>query len=203
MSGTEASQPKQFASLGPMLLARKGSAKPAMRPQLGPIVPASLPGNDDPFADDLADAQNLLGWNDMGDDVEWDENGEWAEDARPESPVAALTPMAPTEPEPEVSRPSPAVRLQQAHLVERIAASQDICAPAEKAPVRKKAAGRQTDTGKVAAFTLRLDRQRHLKLRLASTVSGESAQKLVTKALDRLLDSMPDIDSLAAQVRRD
>ncbi len=31
------SEPKTFASLGPSLLARKGGARPAMRPQLLPI----------------------------------------------------------------------------------------------------------------------------------------------------------------------
>ena len=59
MSGTEATQPKQFASLGPMLLARKGSAKPAMRPQLGPIATTSIPGNDAGLGDELADAAAL------------------------------------------------------------------------------------------------------------------------------------------------
>jgi len=32
------SEPKTFASLGPTLLARKGGAKPAMRPQLAPLT---------------------------------------------------------------------------------------------------------------------------------------------------------------------
>ena len=54
-----------------------------------------------------------------------------------------------------------------------------------------------------AAFTLRLDQERHLKLRLACTVRGRSAQQLVTDALDGLLAQMPEIDSLAAQVLRD
>ena len=202
MSGTEASQPKQFASLGPMLLARKGSAKPAMRPQLGPIVPNHFPGNDDGLGDDLADAQNLLGWNDMGEDVEWpEEESDWQEGPEPENPAASLTPMTPTQPEPSVGRDTPEIRRQQAKLVERIAASDGFVAPARKSPAR----GERTAKGKdrLAAFTLRLDQDRHLKLRLASTVVGESAQKLVTRALDRLLDSMPEIDSLAAQVRRD
>ena len=46
-----------FASLNPTLLARKGGAKPAMRPQVA-VVP-----------DGGAAAHNLedLGWNDMGD----------------------------------------------------------------------------------------------------------------------------------------
>lgn len=53
-----------------------------------------------------------------------------------------------------------------------------------------------------AAFTLRLDPQRHLKLRLACAVCGSSAQQLVTDALDRLLASMPDLDDMAYKVRQ-
>jgi hypothetical protein len=54
-----------------------------------------------------------------------------------------------------------------------------------------------------AAFTLRLDAKRHLKLRLASTVRNRSAQQLVTEALDRFLNDIPEIEALAAQVQRD
>ena len=62
------SEPKTFASLGPTLLARKGGAKPAMRPQLAPLTgmagaqaaQAVVPGP----RRDLED----LGWNDMGDE---------------------------------------------------------------------------------------------------------------------------------------
>jgi hypothetical protein len=53
-----------------------------------------------------------------------------------------------------------------------------------------------------AAFTLRLDADRHLKLRLATTIKGVSAQALVTQALDALLNRMPELDTLAAQVKR-
>jgi hypothetical protein len=56
--------------------------------------------------------------------------------------------------------------------------------------------------GKRAAFTLRLDPDRHLKLRLACTIRNRSAQQIVTEALDALLGGMPDIDKLAAQVER-
>ena len=38
-----------------------------------------------------------------------------------------------------------------------------------------------------AAFTLRLDSDRHLKLRLASAVTHRSAQQLVAHALDQFL----------------
>lgn len=48
-----------------------------------------------------------------------------------------------------------------------------------------------------AAFTLRLDPARHLKLRLACAVTGKSAQQLVTRALDELLASMPELDAMA------
>ena len=52
-----------------------------------------------------------------------------------------------------------------------------------------------------AAFTLRLDPERHLKLRLACAVDGRSAQQLVTDALDQLLERMPDLDGLAAKAK--
>jgi predicted HicB family RNase H-like nuclease len=51
-----------------------------------------------------------------------------------------------------------------------------------------------------AAFTLRLEAERHLKLRLACAVTGRSAQQLVTEALDQLLQSRPEIGALAEQV---
>ncbi|MFN5819077.1 MAG: hypothetical protein ACK44Y_01400 [Novosphingobium sp.] len=53
------SEPKSFASLSPTLLARKGGARPAMRPQLGPIG-----------GDALARQLDDLGWNDMGHDAD-------------------------------------------------------------------------------------------------------------------------------------
>lgn len=51
------------------------------------------------------------------------------------------------------------------------------------------------------AFTLRLDKQRHLKLRLASALENRSAQQLVTEALDSFFKAMPDLDRLAANSR--
>ena len=53
-----------------------------------------------------------------------------------------------------------------------------------------------------AAFTLRLDPARHLKLRLACAVTGKSAQQLVTEALDQLLGDMPELDSMAERAPR-
>jgi hypothetical protein len=52
-----------------------------------------------------------------------------------------------------------------------------------------------------AAFTLRLDPDRHLKLRLACAIDGRSAQQLVTDALDQLLDRMPELEAMAAKAK--
>ena len=73
-------------------------------------------------------------------------------------------------------------------------------------PARTQAAAapaQESHSSRRAAFTLRLDAKRHLKLRLASTVRNRSAQQLVTEALDRFLGDIPEIESLAAQLRRD
>lgn len=59
---------------------------------------------------------------------------------------------------------------------------------ADKIPAREK-----------VAFTLRLDKERHLKLRLASAITNQSAQRLVTEALDRFLEEHPDVQSIAGQ----
>lgn len=58
-------------------------------------------------------------------------------------------------------------------------------------------------TGRKAAFTLRLDADRHLKLRLACAVERRSAQQIVTQALDVFLAGNPEIDRLAQQWPRD
>jgi hypothetical protein len=51
-----------------------------------------------------------------------------------------------------------------------------------------------------AAFTLRLDPGRHLRLRLACAVTRRSAQQIVTGALDEYLNSLPELDALAEHV---
>ena len=71
-----------------------------------------------------------------------------------------------------------------------------IAAPANTTAVRKSA----LKQGKPAAFTLCLDAERHLKLRLASTIKGQSAQQIVTDALDSLLNEIKELDALDAQM---
>ena len=58
------------------------------------------------------------------------------------------------------------------------------------------------DNARRAAFTLRLDSDRHLKLRLAATMQGVSAQALVTEALDALLEEIDDLDALAERFNK-
>ena len=69
-------------------------------------------------------------------------------------------------------------------------------------PAAKLVAKAASSGNRRAAFTLRLDPERHLRLRLASTISGSSAQVLVTQALDAMLARMPEIETLATQVKR-
>nr|WP_202390397.1 hypothetical protein [Tsuneonella aeria] len=162
------------------MLARKGGAKPAMRPQHAAL--ASMP-TQAPDADDLSEQLEDLGWNDMGDG-----------DA-PTAEIVQLTPM-PRHAEAEaatVESARPAIVHQQESLADRIAAP---------APAPRKPAATRARPGSRAAFTLRLDPERHLKLRLATTIRGVSAQSLVTEALDILLGDMPELDTLAAQVKR-
>lgn len=160
-------EPKPFASLSSSLLARKGQAKPAMRPQGLAGFGAMTGGHDD------------LGWNDMG-----------YEPPRP-SPID----LTPDEDLPPVLR-------ERVELAEELEPAVPLLA---SKPRRKKAIKQQmveqpapivARTAK-AAFTLRLDPQRHLQLRLACAMRNQSAQQLVTEALDDFLGSIPEIDEIA------
>ena len=214
-------EPKAFASLSSGLLARKGAARPAMRPQgFGQIGGQGLED---------------LGWNDMGfeppkpavvpiRDADHDAFGEEVGEPALRNPVAALTPASP-------------VHDQQAEIAERFAAHDEdgededgdyvdetaeladeevaakpvaIAAPTKQPVqiVRPRAAAEVVrpraapgSKGK-AAFTLRLDPDRHLKLRLACAVDGRSAQQIVTAALDQYLANKPELDAMAEQSPR-
>jgi hypothetical protein len=202
-----AGEPKSFASLSSGLLARKGAARPAMRPQ--------------GFGQGAAGLEDL-GWDDMGfeppkpaevaRDPEHDAFGEdVVEHPRAVHPTG-LTPVS-----------SP-VHSQHAEIADRFAVeeadeAEEIAEVAEVEqdlvpepyPVRFEArvsASRPAPRPRAlpgakakAAFTLRLDPDRHLKLRLACAVDGRSAQQLVTDALDRLLDSMPELKAMAEKAK--
>jgi hypothetical protein len=65
------------------------------------------------------------------------------------------------------------------------------------------AADVESVVGRPAAFTLRLNPKRHLKLRLASTILNRSVQQLLTEALDRLLAEYPNVETLAEHIGGD
>jgi len=217
------SEPKVFASLSSGLLARKGAARPAMRPQGFGQGGGSLED---------------LGWDDLGfeppkpvegslrDDTH-DAFGEELDEQPLRNPVAALTPVQ-----------SP-VHSQQAELVGRlnvpdedlseegedfdetaelydpeaedaeplelsvepapVVIPQPVAAPV---PVRSRRPRAAPGSKGKSAFTLRLDPTRHLKLRLACAVDGRSAQQLVTDALDQLLQAMPELETMAEKAPR-
>jgi len=214
-------EPKPFASLSSGLLARKGAARPAMRPQ--------------GFGGQAGAGLEDLGWNDMGfeppkpaetgRDPDHDAFGEELAPHPLRNPLAALTPVG-----------SP-VHDQQAEIADRLndadedeAFDEDYDETAElvegdelpesvlapqpapepafvpaaplvtaSKPFRQPKARSAPGSGGKAAFTLRLDPSRHLKLRLACAISGRSAQQLVTEAVDRLLADMPELESMAEQ----
>ncbi|MCF2514290.1 hypothetical protein LVY65_04315 [Sphingomonas sp. G124] len=232
-------EPKAFASLSSGLLARKGAARPAMRPQgfgqgasgledLGwndmgfePPKPAIVPVRDedhDAFGEELPDqplrnplaaltpiaspvhdqhaeiAERFAAHDENGEDEDGEYIDETAElydpDAEDVEPImAAASPEREPEPEPElVPEPAPvAVVAVPARAV---------------APVRPRRPRAAAGSKGKAAFTLRLDPARHLKLRLACAVNGRSAQQLVTDALDQLLNGMPELDSMAERAPR-
>lgn len=240
-------EPKPFASLSSGLLARKGAAKPAMRPQGFGKMGSSIED---------------LGWNDMGHNRA-PEPQEPSPFEAPHvehvpSPISALTPMDSGFEDEEEFEPVPPIVEQQRAAIEAsfgepaedrfvlatkakkvaesdevleldtvhreeeqetkpdAAVEQPVAEPAvelemplvETAPIATAPAAtppaaerRRAEQARAkAAFTLRLDGDRHLKLRLACAVSGRSAQQLVTEALDQLLHSRPEVGALAEQV---
>jgi hypothetical protein len=161
-------EPKPFASLSSTLLARKGHAKPAMRPQgFAGFGMSPAPSHDD------------LGWNDMGFDAQGRE------------PVTAeVVPILAEAPpvDRSVAIEAPAVVRQQEELVRELT-------PVALAAVQKIRAA-PGSKGK-AAFTLRLDPERHLNLRLICAVTHRSAQHIVVEALDTYLASQSALAALA------
>jgi len=208
---------KPFASLSSGLLARKGAARPAMRPQGFGQAGAGLED---------------LGWNDMGFEppkaapAPRDEDHDAFGDDVVEHPRAHPTGLTPVQ--------SP-VHGQQAEIADRFAAEESeeeidetaelydpeaedtapvaveasapaplvAVAPAPRPALRRAPRPRTAPGSKgKAAFTLRLDPDRHLKLRLACAVDGRSAQQLVTDALDQLLERMPELEAMAVKAKR-
>ena len=200
------SEPKPFASLSSGLLARKGAAKPAMRPQ--------------GFGQTGAGIEDL-GWNDMGyaPQLPAENFAGFPQEPREHVPssISALTPaprsQEKTAEDREADKPSePPVVEQQRAIAASFAAAEGvsvdetvILSPANGAPaaavVSLPRRPRQAPGTKgKAAFTLRLDPERHLKLRLACAIRHRSAQQIVSDALDKYLNSLPELDAVTGHL---
>ena len=208
---------KPLASLSSSLLARKGGAKPAMRRQGFNNFPDYSSG-------DHGETQEDLGWNDMGYDVDPDHEAHPVEHLHHNplagaipNPGAAVrqqqeeiaaklgtSPMPKTLAEPEETEPAAVtVPFPVSREVPPPAEKSALPAPAdiEEREVEKPRPAVKSRTRKAkTAFTLRLDPERHLKLRLATAIKNVSAQQLVTKAVDEYLKSIPELDGLAERV---
>ena len=227
-------QEKAFGSLTGSLLARKGGAKPAMRPQA-----FRFDQGDDSASDDDC------GWNDMGTDMltpeqrtsllpeggasissivtapvreadDYDsadgppavvtERDALASSFGPQLPDEELSPELDAEEEEQQSAFLARLQSEATGNGELEEEALDALQPATPAPIeeavstvapthpaqpkpvqppKKRAA---PGTKAKSAFTLRLDKARHLKLRLACAFSHKSAQKLMTAALDEYLE---------------
>jgi len=216
-------EPKPLASLSAGLLARKGAARPAMRRQplgSGP-VPVHTVGYDDLGWNDMGydvdpvqssepvhmmdlkpllsgsvpehniEAEHAVEESAGHDAVDW-LGGHAEEEAEEEEAFVPFVPVVP-----EIVR-------QQESLSDRVAA---VAAKVEARPVEKPVAEakaprapRTLRAREKAAFTLRLDAERHLRLRLASAITNRSAQVILTDLLDDFLSSLPEIDAMASRL---
>jgi hypothetical protein len=204
-------EPKPIASLSGVLLARKGLARPAMR------RPAMLGANGN-----TALAQDDLGWNDMGYDVDPDPTTpmDYDHSFHGVNPLAGAVPDVKHQQDRIAEEFEPAFASANdlgagfdsfAGEEPPVTSAMTVVTVTPEAPVRPISRKGTTDAPRSkarskpgmkekAAFTLRLDGERHLKLRLACAIRHQSAQALVTDALDAFLDSMPEIGHLAAHI---
>ena len=240
-------EPKPFASLSSGLLARKGAARPAMRPQgfgqvagnledLGwndmgfePPKPASPPRDEthDGFGDDIVEhprSAHPTGLTPIGSPVhtqqaEIEDRLKSDDDAgiegRSNTDDEAIEDRLKTEDEAgiedhlktddsdeefdETAEPYDPEAQPEVVLPTLVPLAASVLHSVPKRAPKSRAAPGSKDK---AAFTLRLDKERHLKLRLACAVDGRSAQQIVTAALDQLLAQMPELGTLAAKAKR-
>jgi len=159
-----------FAHTASGLLARKGGARPALRPQA--------------WADDASAPQSQ-------DRAEF-------RDAAPANDEAAL----------DTSQHLPSRHLR-GRISAGFAAAVAQYAPVANAeltpvathpaPARKRSRRRALDRGGKAAFTLRIDAERHALLRQTCLAANRSAQQVLIEALDRLIADYSPIDTLSGQ----
>lgn len=185
------------ASLTSNLLARRGDARPAMRRQAITNLHLPLTPHDD------------LGWNDHGDEFDvqsplptlngtqpaqhngFAPNAE-ADDFEVEvtcedAPAGGGSPLSP------LTRHLEAI----AQRITNVASDTSSKSMVLRVPDMLK---REKPDSRKAAFTLRLDPERHLRLRLLSALTHRSSQQLLIEALDLLLARHDKVEDLAGRV---
>ena len=214
-------EPKPLASLSAGLLARKGGARPAMRRQplgSGP-APLNSGGYDDLGWNDMGydvdpdqsaeparmlDLKPLLTGSVLAHNVEAEhavDDGAGHEfPAELSNDFNGLTDSYGADQFEAEAPEVPEIVRQQESLIERVAAvARKVEARPEPKPKKEKAPSALRAREK-AAFTLRLDAERHLRLRLASAVTNRSSQVILTDLLDEYLSSLPEIDAMASRL---
>lgn len=215
-------EPKPLASLTSGLLARKGAARPAMRRQplgSGPAAAPGANGYDDlgwndmgydvdpvrPDADTRVDLKPLLVESMPAHNFD-------AETAVDAEFMVTEVPIEAEVEKPEVVRQLEALQARvEAPVAETPVVAPSVAdmpvaaapvAPAAK-PVRRSPVRRAPSDAhqrEKAAFTLRLDAERHLRLRLASAIYNRSAQHILIDVLDNYLSALPEIDAMASRL---
>ena len=190
-------EPSAFAALTPSLLARKGHARPAMRPQASLMQTNSL---------SRTASLDDLGWNDMGDDQP--QNGFSISKT---STLLGMTPMPVAEVPPVVQQQAELsshftsdeeegendLAAETTHIQPELIRRSVIQTRKAEEPAFQPVAS--ASTGRKSAFTLRLDPDRHLHLRLVCAISHRSAQQVVIQALDAFLAEQPSLIALSGR----
>jgi len=221
MEGTDSmNESKPLASLSSNLLARKGGAKPAMRRQ-----GINFPDATDEQHEDLG--WNDMGY-DTNPDHDSEQAGGQDSDSTDHvhhNPLAGAIPEAipavkkqqeeiaaklgsksdhevfpNAEPQPVEVAPVPLSISREVAPLEEHSAVVEAARNHKRQPKRAASAKKSRTRKAKTAFTLRLDAERHLRLRLATAVKNVSAQQLVTKAVDEYLSTIPELDELAERV---
>lgn len=175
------------ASLTSSLLARRGDARPAMRRQaIGHLHMPVAPQDD-------------LGWNDIGDDRNQALPEEIAVPAIYE--VEALeVPQAHDEPVDAALSPlAPQLEAISQRLGE-LPSESSFKPMLSRGKASKRSIKAELAAARKAAFTLRIDSDRHLRLRLLSALANRSSQQLLIEALDALLSRHDEVEDLAGRV---
>ncbi|MCW2362199.1 hypothetical protein [Sphingobium xanthum] len=170
-------EPRPAASLTASLLARRGTARPAMRRPALPGLSTAPTVHDD------------LGWNDMGE-------GAVPHMTAPTTGTDAAVPINANVSVAAESDPAPVSPAKQ----QMLALAEQISLRVTPPKVTSKRPASLAGVGRKAAFTLRIDSERHLRLRLLSAVSKRSAQQLLIEALDRMIAADAHVQALAEEI---